>query len=270
MSLREQIHDTLDEITPPAPDLERKVTTFVFAQKTQRRVFLLRPRRSAWVYRIKGAASLLAAALLVALVAGLIVGGHLLRDFQTSPGPAINQGELKRLEARPLVAMPPMPADGVCPAGPLGTDFIGGPAIGDGVVRSIIGGTPSTYHTGWGTWDLTAFPVDPTEKGLVLIRARDLRSGASAYFAGNITGVADANIGKAILAGQVAGQDRVNGQAVPLHPELVIDASAPSDFAKSKKAPTWVAFIGYPNGASRCIFFQVDYDHSTEKFVRAY
>lgn len=268
MSLRAQIHDTLDEVTPPAPDLERKVTAFVFVEKTERRI-LLRTRRSPWIYRLKGAAALLAAALLIALVAGLVVGGHLWRDFHTSPAPAINHGELKRLEARPLVVMPSMPSDGVCPAGPLGTDFIGGPAIGNGVVRSIIGGTPTTYHTGWGTWDLTAFLVDPTERGLFLVRARDLRSGAPVFFAGNITGVADANIGKAILAGEVAGQDRVNGQVVPLRPELVIDASAPSDFAKSSKAPTWIAFVGYPNGASGCLFFQVDYGHSTETFVRA-
>lgn len=270
MSLRAEIRDALDDVIPPDPTLEREVTAYVLADERERRMLTRKVRRSPWANRFQGSVALLAAALVVLLIAGLILGGRLLRERSNSPAPAINQAELKKLEARPLVPMTAMPADGVCPSGPLSTDFFGRPAIGDGTVRSVIGGTPNVYTGDWGTWNATWFLVRPTEKGLFLVRARDLQSGATVFFAGNLSGVRDVNIGSAIPAGKVAGQDRVNGQTVPKRPELVIDASTGGDFPKANKAPAWGAYIGDANGSGGCVFFQVDFDHSTETFVRAY
>ena len=85
--------------------------------------------------------------------------------------------------------------------------------------------------------------------------------------------MADAQFGKAILAGTVAGHDQVNGQRADRHTELVINASAPSDFAKTpSKPPLWGAYVGYSRAAAGCVSFQVDHDDAgpPETFVYGY
>jgi hypothetical protein len=269
MSLRTQIRNAVDDVAYPPPDLERRVTAFVLANNRDRKVLPSR-RRSGWSRQLRGSMALVAALLVVALVGGLIVGGRLLRDLWTAPQPSINHTELKRLEARALAVLPGMPSSGECPVGPLSDDFIGNPAVGDGPMRLHVG-MPSTYNSEWGTWNVSYFVVAPTMNGLFVVRARDLGSRQSVFFAANLSGVADAQMGRSLFAGKVAGHDRVNGQDVPRYPELVIDASAPSDWAKTTyKAPQWGAYVGYPKGASGCIFFQVDYGDTTETFVYGY
>lgn len=262
MGLRTEIRAALDDVIPPDPMLEREVIAYVLAEGRDRRMFGQRVRRSAWKFRFQGAAAVFAAALVLVLIAGLILGGRYLRDRNSAPAPAINQGELKKLEARPLAPLPAMPSDGVCPVGPLGDNFNGGPAVGSGVVRSA--GAPTFYRSTWGTWNALWFVVDPTARGLFLVRARDLRSGQTVYFAGNLSGVEDANIGRAILTGKTEGHDRVNGQDVPLRPELVINASAPSDFEGPAKGPAWGAYVGVPKSGVGCVVFQIDYLSANE------
>jgi hypothetical protein len=270
MSLRVQIHEAIDDVTLPAPALESKITALVFAERRRTPVLVRIRRPSLWTPRFRGTATVIAALLVLALIAGLVFGGRLLRDLRSSPAPAINQGELKKLEARPLVAMPPMSASGECPVGPLSTDFIGNPAIGDGPMRTHIG-MPSVYNTDWGRWNITYFVVSPTTKGLFLVRARDLQSGETVFFAGNISGVPDAQMGRSVFAGTIAGHDSVEGQSFPMFTELVVDASAPSDWQKTTyKAPQWGAYVGYPKAAGGCVFFQVDYDGATETYVYGY
>ena len=273
MSLRAEIIQALDDVVTPAPTLERTVTAYVFAGRRDRRVLTIGRRRGPWTRNLRGSAALAAALLVVALIAGLILGGRILRDFHSTPAPAFNQGELKKLESSPLLALPVMPSDGSCPSGPVADDLMGHPAtaIGNGQLRSILGFGNGTYQTNWGTWSETYFLVSPKTKGLFLVRARDLQSGQTAFFAGNLSGVESAQFGRAFPLGKVAGNDRVNGQNAPLHPELVINASAPSDFANTPdKPPMWGAYVGFPKAAGGCIVFQVDYGHSPETFVRSY
>jgi hypothetical protein len=271
MSLRAEIRDAIDDVIPPAPTLERTVTAYVYADHRDRKVLRIGRRRALDIRSYKGAAALAAAFLVIALIGGLILGGRLLRDLHSTPVPAINQGELKKLEARPLLPLPAMPPDGVCPAGPVAENFMGGFATGDGPMRLILGYPVTTFRTSWGTWTQTYFLVSPTTKGLFLVRARDLKSGDTVYFAGNLSGIADAQFGRAILGGKTAGQDQVNGQRTDLRPELVINASAPSDFVKTpSKPPLWGAYVGFSGAASGCISFQVDYDGSPETFVYGY
>jgi hypothetical protein len=272
MSLRAEITQALDDVITPAPMLERTVTAYVFADRRDRKVLTIGRRRLPWMRTLRGGAALAAALLVVALIAGLILGGRILRDFHSTPAPAINQGELKKLEARPLLTMPAMRSDGACPTGPVAENFMGGYATGDGPMRLILGYPVTTFQTSWGTWTQTYFLVRPSTKGLFLVRARDLKSTEAVYFAGNLSGVADAQFGRAILGGIVAGQDHVNGQLAELHPELVINASAASDFVKTPtKPPLWGAYVGYSTGAAGCIFFQIDYDNApAETFVYRY
>ena len=270
MSLRAEVRDAIDAVIPPAPTLERTVTAYVFADRRDRKVFRNGRPHAAWSFR--SAFTIAAALLVVALIGGLILGGRILRDFHSTPAPAINQGELKKLESRPLLNVPAMPSDGVCPTGPVAPDFMGGYATGDGPMRLILGGQVTTFQTSWGTWTQTYFLVRPSTKGLFLVRARDLKFGETVYFAGNLSGIADAQFGRAILGGVVAGQDHVNGQRADLHPELVINASAPSDFVKTpSKPPLWGAYVGFSAAAAGCISFQVDYDNApSEAFVYGY
>lgn len=270
MSLRAEIADALDEVITPAPMLERTVTAYVLTDDRDRKVLKIRPRRSQWNLRRMSVA--VAALLVIALVGGLILGGRLFRDLHNSPAPAINQTELHALEARPLLPLEPMPPDGVCPAGPVAQNYMGGLATGDGAVRVILA-IPSVYQSSWGTWTQTWFLVSPTTKGLFLVRARDLKTGESVYFTGNLSGTADAQWGHAHLEGVVAGHDQVNGQRADRHTELVINASAPSDFVKTpSKPPLWGAYVGYSRAAAGCVSFQVDHDDASppETFVYAF
>jgi hypothetical protein len=270
MSLRAEIREALDDVIPAAPMLEHTVSAFVLGVERDRKVVKRRTRRSPWIKSLRVPAAVVAALLVLALIVGLIVGGRLLRDLHSSPAPAVNQGDLKKLEARPLVAMPAMAPSGECPVGPMGTDFSNGPAVGTGLMRSF-GGAPAVYSSAWGKWNLSYFLVSPTARGLFLVRARDVQSRQVAFFSGNLSGVDDPGMGRAVLAGTVAGRDVVNGVVVQLHPELVVNASAPSDSATNPNiAPLWTAYVGYPKGASGCIFFQVDHDDSTETYVFGY
>jgi hypothetical protein len=270
MSLRAEIREALDDVIPASPMLEHTVTAFVFADERDRKTLPLRTRRFRLIKSVRAPAAVVAALLVLALIFGLIFGGRLLRDLHSSPAPAINPSVLKRLEARPLVAMPPMPSTGECPVGPIGTDFRAGPAVGTGLMRSF-GGAPEAYSSQWGKWNLSYFLVSPTARGLFLVRARDLQSGKPAFFSGNLSGVEDPGMGRAVLAGTTAGHDVVNGIVVQLRAELVVNASAPSDSATNPTiAPLWTAYVGYPTGSSGCIFFQVDHDDSPETYVFGY
>ena len=269
MSLRSQIHDAIDDVAAPAPTLEHRIKTFVLADAVTRKDLRSRPRPH-WAVRFRGPLALTAAALVVILLGGLVLGGRLLRDRSVSPAPAIDHSVLGKLEARPLLALPSLGPDGECPVGPLSTNFLGQlGAIGDGEVRSIVGGTPTVYPSTWGTWNALWFTVNPTARGLFLVRARDLQSRETVFFAGNLSGSTDANIGRANLEGEAQGTDRVNGQKISLRPELVINASAPSDFAKAAKAPTWGAYVGDSAAGSGCVVFQIDHLGSNpETFTR--
>src|ERR671922_2476210 len=116
MSLRSQIRDAVDDVAPAPLDIERKVSSYVRANNAERKALRARRQRSPWAYRFQGAAALLAAALVVAVIAGLVFGGRFWRDLNSTPS-TINQTELKSLESRPP-SLPTVAAEAACPVTP--------------------------------------------------------------------------------------------------------------------------------------------------------
>src|SRR3989442_10065223 len=104
MSLRSDIHAAIDEVAPPAPLLARQVEAFVLADENERSRFSRRGRIH-WTRPLRGAVAVLAAALVVAVMAGLVMGGRLWREWTVAPANhphTIDVRDLGRLRAQPL------------------------------------------------------------------------------------------------------------------------------------------------------------------------
>jgi hypothetical protein len=256
MSLRAEIHDALDEVSPPALHLELRVTGLLDHAR-DKKVVLPRGGRARWSKRFRGVVTLVAAALVVVLIGGLILEGRLLRDMNAPPQ-TISQAELRRLETRPLQFPVLKPGD-TCPISPLTDTSAHGPealVFGMGPVYS----TPLGYYfttTNWGAWTMLSLQVDTTKaSGLILIRARDLQTSALVVF----TRYPFSPVGQAgdgIPTGRVIGSQVVQGETAQLYPELVIDTSRAYEGTKKGDWPIYKSFIGYPKTASGCLGFQV-------------
>src|SRR2546425_5338624 len=266
MSLRAEIHDAIDEVTPPAPMLASRVGAYVLAEDRARR----RPRLASWMRPLRGMAGVLAAALVVVLLAGRGLGGRLGRDWNTNvnrPMP-INHAQLKALEDRPL-NLPVLEAGAACPVGPIVStpkeSSLGPLAYNDGNGPVYAQGTGLRYGTSWGTYILTGYAVKPSYNGLILIRARDLQTKAVVVFAHNPL----LDIYYSVPSGQRVGTDFVLEHRVQKYTELALQPqNMYTDLA------TWWpgsgTLQGFPKGSSGCIGFQVDGAGFTEHFVVSY
>ena len=136
--------------------------------------------------------------------------------------------QLAQLEARPA-HFPPMPATGVCPDGPHTPSIT---PYKSGYTETNAYGTGPVYgqggpHTDGATnrfFDVTYF-TDPTVKGVVLVRIRDIDAGFKGVFL--------APYGH----GPVVGTDMINGETVDLYGELVLPVASPP--ANTNRAPGW-------------------------------
>src|SRR4029077_109104 len=90
----------------------------------------------------------------------------------------------------------------------------------------------SALHTDWGTWIDANFFAGPTSSGLLLVRARDLRTNQSIVFAENP--YVDSSRNDGFPTGDVVGQDTYVGRVVQERPMLVIDTSHPSTVADNR------------------------------------
>jgi len=269
MSLRSDIHAAIDEVAPPAPLLARQVEAFVLADENERSRFSRRGRIH-WTRPLRGAVAVLAAALVVAVMAGLVMGGRLWREWTVAPANhphTINVGDLERLRAKPL-ALSTLQPGADCPAGPthavanfhaLGLSPV---LFGDGPIYSA--GNGERYVTQWGTYIETDYWVDPSFAGLVLIRARDLRTGQPVVFS-NSTFSGEANV-----SDQLVGNDFLLDQTVQQHPEFVVDTRGLRPPQAVAYWRSWGTLQGYPAGGSGCIGFQVDGAGFSEVFVVSY
>jgi hypothetical protein len=268
MSLRSEIHAAIDEVAPPAPMLERQVQAFVLADDD--RSGFSRRGRIHWTRPVRGAVAVLAAVLVVALMAGLVMGGRLWREWTAAPANhpyTINMVDLDRLRARAL-ALPTVQPGAVCPVGPIRsfTDFqaLGMSPVMFGAGPIYSAGNGERYVTQWGTYIQTGYRVDPGFAELVLIRARDLRTGQPVVFSNtNFSGTAN-------VSDRVVGTDFVLDQTVEHHPDLVIDMTQLPPPPVAGYWPAWGTLQAFPAGASGCIGFQADGAGFSEVFVVSY
>ena len=246
MTLRGQIQDAIDEVSPPAPHLERKATAYVFAGDTERKALRNKPRRSRWPHQVRGAVAVIAAALVIALLAGLILSGRVLRDLNPTPVSPINPTELKSLELKPLHL--PSVAPGVeCPVD-LMQNTQGSNFFGSGPVHAVDGKGLETND--WGTFGRLLLNYNASAPGLVLIRAKDLQKDSEVAFAQyplEPTGIA--------AVGPVLGEVHALNRNLELRSEAVFrDSLGTSPVA----APNLLLLVAVQKGSSRCIGFQFD------------
>lgn len=244
MSLRAQIHDAVDEVSPPTSGLEQKVTAYVLAGQAERKALRIRPRHSPWPYRFRGAAAVIAATLVVALLAGLILGGRILRDLNTTPA-TVNPTELKILELKPL-HLPSVAPGAECPVD-LMQNTQGENFFGSGPVHAVDGKGLETND--WGTFGRLVLSYDAQRPGLVLVRAMDLQGDSEVAFAQyplEPTGIT--------AVGPVLGEVHALSRNLVLRSEAVFRDS----LSKPQGAPNLLLLIAVQKGSSRCIGFQFD------------
>lgn len=253
MSLRTEIREAVDEVTPPAPGLSAAVDAFVIANARQR--VAPKPRRAhGWTTFFRGSLAMAAMVLLIAMVAAVLAGGRLVQDWNAlhhsvTAGPSARDLQVAQLEARPL-NLPAMPADGMCPDGPVTNgDYYGsGPAYAEF-------GLHAASRTAWGTYGGGALVVDNTVKGLILIRGRDLKTGQPVEFVDRYG------------YGPAEGTDVVDRTHLQRHPEDVLDMDHPPSVVTTVGKSTWSLSFGFASGFSGCTGWEVDGPGFSEVFV---
>ncbi len=217
MSLRTDIQDAIDKVTPPAPGLEHQVRALVAADGKDRRVTLHAHRRSVWGNGFRSSGALMAAALVVALMAGIVIGGRLARDAdngQVSQASSINPSELQSLESNPLL-LPVLQPGQACPLTENHSNYLGTPVDANGPMYVLWG--PSLGNSDQGDWLEAQLAYTASREGSVLIRGRDLYTNQPFVFTQFSLGPS-----AVIAAGPVLGTDRLNLKTIQVHPEAVL------------------------------------------------
>ena len=207
MSLRNDIHSAFDDIAPSTLGLPERVLHSARADHRS---------RTARFVRLRAPMSLVAVTLLIALVAGVLIGGHVLQDWNTlrnaSQGNQLHKSDfssqLAELEARPL-NLPTLSAFDPCPAigrNQIGFDYGAGPVYVDGE----LGG-----KTAWGQYWTVLYLISPGVSGPVLVRGRDLKGDGMVVFIGDYA------------SGAVVGTDGPAGPISEHRAELVLRAGDP-------------------------------------------
>jgi len=254
VSLRRDLHAAFDELEPSMFGLSDRVVDAVMVGGRARR------RREGIVFRLKAPLTLVAVMMLIALVVGALIGGKLVQDWNathsTPAGGLTRAQQIADLEARPW-QQPLLQTGAVCPDGPKDSagvygsgTFHGDPRLGTGPVQ-----------TAWGTYFILIGATDSTATGLMLIRARDMHTGASLVFVGQYA------------TGLVVGTDTVRGVAGQQRVEILLDMShrPTGSAAKGPNGSTyWSITVGAAKAWPSCVAWQVDLTGYTEAFSFAY
>jgi hypothetical protein len=244
VSLRREMHSAFDEIAPTMAGLPERVVQTVLRESPSRR------RRRKLILRMRVPLSLVAVFVLVALVAGILIGGRLIQDWNSfhkvAPAGGGSQSALGQLEARPLNL--PTPATYFdCKSGP----FNAAGSLGKGPVYGDGGGISTTS---WGLYYHNLAYAETNISGPVLVRANDIFRHQPVVFVGQYA------------AGPVVGQDTIDGIAVEQHTELVFDKSQASKTPGTHKF-AWPFVAGVPNSWSGSTGWQIDGIGFSEVFV---
>jgi hypothetical protein len=191
-------------------------------------------------------------------VGGTIAGVQIWRNLKAPPTP-VNQAQLKGLEGRTL-QFPAVAPGATCPLTSI-TVGDSGLAIGEGPVSIISNDTPIV--TGWGSWAAYKFAYAKRKEGLVLIRAKDLRTNRTIAFAQNPLGPS------AIIAtGSSVGSDQLAGQTETKSSEAVFDdLTHTASINQEGTVPPFTVMVGAQKSASGCVGLQFDGPDFTENLV---
>jgi hypothetical protein len=252
VSLRNDLHAAFDELEPQMFGMPERVVEAVFTDRSAR-------ARRGMILRLKAPLSLVAVLVLIALVVGALVGGRLLLDWNARQGPAPVGGlsraeQIAQLEARPW-KQPLIALGAWCPDGPVDSQGV----YGTGPYHDIPALEQGQIQTEWGVYLTVTASTDANSTGLMLVRARDLRTGTPMVFIGRYA------------TGSVVGTDTLRGVPTQQRAELVLDMSqrptGPGSTGPDGQT-YWRLTAGAPGvGWPGCAAWQIDGPDFTEAFA---
>ena len=246
MSLRTDIHDAFEVITPPTGGLAERVV------ESADREARARQRRRRFMIRLRAPLPLVAALLIIAIVVAVLVAGRLWQGWTlqhaVSPAGGVTGPTLAELEARPwqhaLVA-----SIGQCS----GSEMNGAPysATNAPILANPIAGP---YAFPWGEYSSGETIFEQGFSGLFIVRSRDGLKGTPGFFIYDNAG------GPVVTTVEIAGQ-KVDG-----HAEAVFNLSDPKVKA-ANGMKTFKMKEAHLAGFSLCFEWQFDGTYQGQPFV---
>jgi hypothetical protein len=169
MSLRADIHDALDAELPRSPGLGSRVAALIRADLSEPKLLTYHARRTRW---LRAPLYLVAAALMVVLIAGLILGGRYLRDINGQT--PIDPTHLRALESRPI-RLPTLEPGAICPDTPP-SQHNARYSISSGPVSMVLNELGSQLTASGNYWLEARLEYHGSAPGVVLIRAVDINA----------------------------------------------------------------------------------------------
>ena len=253
MSLRTEMREALDGIVPAASPkgLSERVLRTAMGLRAQ-------PRNSARMTNpLRAPVSLVAAFVLISVVAGVLVGGRLLRDWTEARNTVPATRTVAQLEAVP-VNLPVVQIGAACPEHPgvnsLGFDYGSGPVYVNGQFIPELTFVDQS-GAGAGLYELTYY-ARPDLTGAVLVRGRDLVNDRPIQF------IAPTGIGFPS-----------DTPPWPVKDELALDASHPPSRNAATGYGIWHVRQQIAQGWSGCWGLQIDGSNFSETitgFIRPY
>lgn len=244
MSLRREIHQAYDGLSPTTFGMPERVVQTVLNDASRR-------RKGRLMIRMRAPVSLVAVFVVIAVIAAVLIGGRVLNDWNVfrngSPAGQAPQTQLQQLEARPL-HIPTPKSLAQCQSGP----FNATGDLGSGPVFGVGGGIS---RSSWGLYYHNYAYADTDITGPILVRARDVFKNQPVVFVGRYA------------SGAIAGSDTVDGAVQAQQTEAVFDTSSAVKSGPPSHRYEWDFTAGVPNNWSGSTGWQIDGLSFSETFV---